>query len=77
MRESDASLRQDGLQERTKPVSIGSMPTFVALIAASVAGYLASKLLGEVSVIGSTVVSFCLGIVVYYVTKRFLIRIKP
>jgi hypothetical protein len=53
------------------------MPTFVALIAASVAGYLASKLLGEVSVIGSTVVSFCLGIVVYYVTKRFLIRIKP
>jgi hypothetical protein len=53
------------------------MPTFVAMIAASVAGYLVSKLLGEVSVMGSTVVSFCLGILVYYVTKRFLIRIKP
>jgi fructose-specific phosphotransferase system IIC component len=53
------------------------MPTLVAVIAASVAGYLASKLLGEVSVIGSTVVSFFVGILVYYVTKRFLIRNKP
>jgi hypothetical protein len=53
------------------------MPTFAALIAASAAGYLAGKLLGGISVTLSTVVSFCLGIVVYYVTKRFLIRIKP
>jgi len=53
------------------------MPTLVAIIAATVASYLASKLLGEVSVIWSAVVSFFLWILVFYLTKRFLIRIKP
>ena len=53
------------------------MPTFVSIIAATVAGYVASKLLGEVSAMWSAVVSFLLWILVFYLTKRFLIRIKP
>jgi len=53
------------------------MPTLVAIIAATVAGYVASRLLGEVSGIWSAVVSFLLWILVFYLTKRFLIRIKP
>ena len=51
------------------------MPTFVSIIAATVAGYVASKLLGEVSAMWSAVV--LLWILVFYLTKRFLIRIKP
>lgn len=53
------------------------MATVVAIIAASVAGYLASKLLGEVSGIWSAGVSFVLGVLVFYFTKRFLLRIRP
>jgi hypothetical protein len=53
------------------------MPTFVAIIAASVAGYLVSRFLGNVSAIWSAVISFLLWILVFYFTKRFLTQIKP
>jgi hypothetical protein len=52
------------------------MPTFVAVVAASIAAYLADELLGGVSVIGSAGVSFLLWVLVFYFTKRWLIRIR-
>jgi hypothetical protein len=53
------------------------MPTFVAIMAASVAGYLAGKLLGGVSLIWSVVGSSLIWVLVYYLTKRLLISMKP
>ena len=53
------------------------MPTFVAIIAASVAGYLVSRLLGNVSMIWSAGISFLLWILVFYFTKKFLSSLKP
>jgi uncharacterized membrane protein YjjP (DUF1212 family) len=53
------------------------MPTFVAILAASVAGYLAGKLLGGVSMIVSAGLSFVVWVLVFYITKRFLSSLKP
>jgi hypothetical protein len=53
------------------------MPTFVAIVAASVAGYLAGKLIGGVSMIVSAGFSFLIWVLVFYFTKRFLIGLKP
>lgn len=53
------------------------MPTFVAIIAASVAGYLAGKLLGNIPFLWSAGISFLLWVVVFYFTKRFLSSLKP
>jgi len=53
------------------------MLTLVAAIAASVAAYLAGKLLGGVSAIWSAGASFLLWVLVFYFMKRWLIRIRP
>ena len=53
------------------------MPTFVAIIAASVAGYLVGRLLGGVSMIVSAGLSFLVWLAVFYFTKRFLSGLKP
>jgi len=53
------------------------MPTFVAILAASVAGYLAGKLLSGVSMIVSAGLSFVVWVLVFYFTKRFLSGLKP
>ncbi len=53
------------------------MPTLVAMIAASIAGYLASRFLGDFSAILGGVVSFLLWVLVFYFMKRFLGRIRP
>jgi uncharacterized membrane protein YcaP (DUF421 family) len=53
------------------------MPTFIAVVAASVAGYLVSRVLGDHSPILGGIVSFLLWVVVFYFMKRFLIHIRP
>jgi hypothetical protein len=53
------------------------MPTFFAILAASVAGYLAGRLLGGVPMIVSAGLSFVVWVLVFYFTKRFLSSLKP
>jgi len=53
------------------------VPAFVAIVAASVAGYLVSKLLGDVPFIWSAGLSFVLWVLVFYFAKRFLNSLKP
>lgn len=53
------------------------MPTFLALVTASLSGYLVNVFLKEYSFLLSGIVSFVIWVLVFYFVKRFISRMKP
>ena len=53
------------------------MPTFYAIVVASLAGYLIGVFFKEYSVFVSVIMSFVAWVLVYYFVRKWLNQLKP